>query len=348
MKWFKHDTTATTDSKIKKLILRHGAIGYAVYFHCLELIAGDITDTKVTFELEHDSEIIADNLKIRSDGARSGAVIVEDIMRTIIELGLFEENNGHVFCFKMLKRMDTSMTSNKSMRTLIAKAKNQSSQAAIETKDCNESCEHDTIMTESCDIMLEEKRREENRLEKTRKDEIRVEREREEEGEEIKYISPQRNDESNFSASGCVQSECLDEQRKTYVELHKKWVQAGLPLSKSSANDYFTFSCRELKSALGEWLGMKLAPDDYTTALDNYIELARLIKSKGSWMKSVGGFDYFAKHILDFLDGNFDLDKYRSGDSEEKEKPKELTYEERLERTKKLMEKYGIKESGDR
>ena len=156
------------------------------------------------------------------------------------------------------------------------------------------------------------------------------------------------NDESNFSASGCIQSECLDEQRKTYVELHKKWVQAGLPLSKSSANDYFTFSCRELKSALGEWLGMKLAPDDYTTALDNYIELARLIKSKGSWMKSVGGFDYFAKHILDFLDGNFDLDKYRSGDSEEKEKPKELTYEERLERTKKLMEKYGIKESGDR
>ena len=67
MKWFKHDANASTDAKIKKLIIRHGAEGYAVYFHCLELIVSDLEDTNVTFELEHDSEIIADNLKIRSE-----------------------------------------------------------------------------------------------------------------------------------------------------------------------------------------------------------------------------------------------------------------------------------------
>ena len=60
MKWFQHDTDSTQDAKIRKLILRHGAEGYAVYFHCLELIAGTITKSNINFELEHDAEIIAD------------------------------------------------------------------------------------------------------------------------------------------------------------------------------------------------------------------------------------------------------------------------------------------------
>jgi len=56
MRWFKHDTDASSDAKIKKLLIRHGAVGYAIYFHCLELIASDICETNITFELEHDSE----------------------------------------------------------------------------------------------------------------------------------------------------------------------------------------------------------------------------------------------------------------------------------------------------
>jgi len=43
MNWFQHDTDATQDAKIKKLLIRHGAIGYAVYFHCRELISADIS-----------------------------------------------------------------------------------------------------------------------------------------------------------------------------------------------------------------------------------------------------------------------------------------------------------------
>jgi len=78
MKWFKHDSDASSDAKIKKLVIRHGAIGYAVYFHCLELIAGNVSNDNITFELEHDSEIIADNLRIKGTAEKSGVQVVED------------------------------------------------------------------------------------------------------------------------------------------------------------------------------------------------------------------------------------------------------------------------------
>ena len=71
-----------------------------------------ISESNITFELEHDSEIIADNLRIKGTAEKSGIDIVQDIMRFIIEIGLFNESEGRIFCFKLLKRIDTSMTSN--------------------------------------------------------------------------------------------------------------------------------------------------------------------------------------------------------------------------------------------
>jgi hypothetical protein len=138
MNWFQHDADSTQDAKIKKLLIRHGAVGYAVYFHCLELIIGDVCETNITFELEHDSEIIADNLKITGTGEKSGREIVENIMRTIVELGLFTNENGHIFCYKLLKRINMSMTSNKGLREAIASAKEEN---------------HDEIMTHHDNIM---------------------------------------------------------------------------------------------------------------------------------------------------------------------------------------------------
>lgn len=139
MNWFQHDTAATQDAKVKKLLIRYGAIGYAVYFHCLELIASDISETNLTFELEHDSEIIAENLKIQGTGEKSGREIVDGIMRTIIELGLFNECEGHVFCFKLLKRINLSATSSQSFRKAITEAR--------ETY-------HDKIMTRHDNVMI--------------------------------------------------------------------------------------------------------------------------------------------------------------------------------------------------
>jgi hypothetical protein len=110
MKWFQHDTNASHDAKIKKLILRHGAEGYAVYFHCLELISGDITQNNITFELEHDAEIIADNLKISGDSNIAGVDKVNNILKTLINLELFNEVDNRVFCFKMANRLDNTVS----------------------------------------------------------------------------------------------------------------------------------------------------------------------------------------------------------------------------------------------
>lgn len=163
MQWFKHDSNSTMDYKIKKLLIKYGAVGYAIYFHCLELIAGSINDNNITFELEHDSEIIADDLRITSSPEKSGKELVEEIMRYMVSLNLFEENNGHIFCFKLLKRLDTSMTSSTKLRTLITKAKSQ--ERFLDSLENN----HDTVMTN-----LDNNMQEKTRLEKTTQEEKRL------------------------------------------------------------------------------------------------------------------------------------------------------------------------------
>lgn len=118
MKWFKHDSDSWGNAKIKKLILKYGAEGYAIYFHCLELITGEIDKDKITFELEHDSEIIADNLKIKSDPGLSAVEKVNNIMMFLVSEGMFEENNGRVFCFKLARRLDNSLIKNPQLKEI--------------------------------------------------------------------------------------------------------------------------------------------------------------------------------------------------------------------------------------
>ena len=177
MQWFKHDTNSTMDFKIKKLLIRYGAVGYAIYFHCLELIASSIGENNITFELEHDAEIIADDLRITGTTEKSGREMVEEIMRYMIDLNLFEESNGHIFCFKLLRRLDSSMTSNPRVRNMIAEAKKK--QIEIESHDevmTGSCCSHDDVMTGSCcshdEVMLDKIRIEEIRRDKNRLDEI--------------------------------------------------------------------------------------------------------------------------------------------------------------------------------
>lgn len=149
MKWFPHDTDATQDAKIRKLLIKHGAVGYAIYFHCLELIAAEISESNLTFELEHDSEIIADNLHIKGTADKSGIDIVQEIMRTILSLNLFEQSEGRIFCFKLLKRVNTSMTSNERFREMITMAKAKYHDAVM--------ISHDPVMTQSCKTRLDYK-----------------------------------------------------------------------------------------------------------------------------------------------------------------------------------------------
>ena len=99
MKWFKHDSDASNDAKLKKLRIKYGAQGYGIYWYCLELIARNVEKHNLTFELEHDAEIIADDFKLSSD-------LVQHIMSFMVDIGLFENSTGVITCLKMATRTD--------------------------------------------------------------------------------------------------------------------------------------------------------------------------------------------------------------------------------------------------
>ena len=132
MKWFRHDTNAHRDAKLKKLKMRHGMSGYGLYWFLIEQIADGVGVERFSFELEYDSEIIAHETGIHQDD-------IEAMMRYMIELQLFEESNGVITCLKLAKRLDQSMTSNPEMRKLIAKIREN----------------HDGVMTPSEQIRLD-------------------------------------------------------------------------------------------------------------------------------------------------------------------------------------------------
>ena len=147
MKWFKHDSNAHTDAKIEKVLMRYGAEGYALYWYCIELIAGKVERSNVTFELEHDAELLGFKLKIDS-------IRVEEIMKYMIDLKLFESSDGRITCLKIAKRLDSSMTGSPEMRRIIS-----------ELHTDNVMTCHDGVMMISDSVSTEEKRIEENRRE---------------------------------------------------------------------------------------------------------------------------------------------------------------------------------------
>lgn len=153
MKWFKHDSDSNQDAKLRKLRIKHGMRGYGLYWYCLELIAHNVDEHNLTFELEHDAEILAHDTGMDSS-------VIEEMMRYMVSLGLFEAAEGRISCLKMLKRIDTSMTSSQKMRELITEAKSAVYSGFMQARMPSN---HDHIMIESCGshdgIMQEEKRR---------------------------------------------------------------------------------------------------------------------------------------------------------------------------------------------
>ena len=99
MKWFKHDSNASTDAKLRKLKMKYGMEGYGVYWQCLELVAMNVDTHNLTFELEHDGELIAYETGIHIER-------VNELMAYMINLGLFESSANKVFCLKMATRTD--------------------------------------------------------------------------------------------------------------------------------------------------------------------------------------------------------------------------------------------------
>jgi len=99
MKWFKHDSDANMDAKLGKLGAKYGLEGYGLYWFCLELIARNVEKHNLTFELEHDSELISRRWGIHQD-------IIQEMMCYMVDLDLFESSNGVITCLKMASRTD--------------------------------------------------------------------------------------------------------------------------------------------------------------------------------------------------------------------------------------------------
>jgi len=148
MRWFKHDADASIDAKLQELLLDYGASGYGLYWYCVELIAQNVNENNITFELEHDARIIAKNLNLTLQETK-------DMMQKMITLGLFTPTkNQRIACYALARRLDQSMTSNPQFRAFIKNVKEN----------------HDAVMINHDLVMLEEKRREEKRLEEKRED----------------------------------------------------------------------------------------------------------------------------------------------------------------------------------
>ena len=99
MRWFKHDSDAGNDAKLRKLRLKYGAQGYGIYWYCLELIARNVDKHNLTFQLEHDADLIADDFKLSGE-------FVQEMMAYMVNLGLFENIQGVITCLKMSNRTD--------------------------------------------------------------------------------------------------------------------------------------------------------------------------------------------------------------------------------------------------
>ena len=115
MKWFKHDADANRDPKLEKVLMKYGAEGYALYWLCIELIVHAIDRRNITFELEHDCEILAHRLRMDS-------VRVEEILRCMVDLGLFEVNPSTQFitCMKIATRLENSIVKSPELKQIQA------------------------------------------------------------------------------------------------------------------------------------------------------------------------------------------------------------------------------------
>lgn len=151
MKWFKHDTTAHTDAKLKKLKHKYGINGYGLYWYCLELIAGKVEAKNITFELEEDAELIAlewdlDQLK------------VQEIMGYMVSLGLFESSDGGIIsCLKLAARLDDTTSRNPEIRKMIAKLNGNKVPEIEQTSETSEDSSDRTDKSRLEQIRLDKK-----------------------------------------------------------------------------------------------------------------------------------------------------------------------------------------------
>tara|TARA_R110000803_G_C11951989_1_gene317783 strand:- start:516 stop:1280 length:765 start_codon:yes stop_codon:yes gene_type:complete len=125
MKWFSHQSQAHQDTKLQKVLIKYGFEGYGLYWYCLENICSRI-EPSLNFDLEHDSEILAHHGNMDSRK-------VEEIMRYMVNIGLFTDVEGVVVCRKIAAYLGTSLTRNSQLTLIIRDEKEKLSQTVSDS-----------------------------------------------------------------------------------------------------------------------------------------------------------------------------------------------------------------------
>lgn len=149
MKWFKHDTDASNDPKIKKLKKKFGMVGYGVYFNLLELIARKMESNVEEFGFlpaDWDDESLELEFGLDTNNVRT-------MFDYMCEVGLFEKKQGRLYNSKIQSRCDDYTSRLLRKEDYNAKKSNMSEQSP------------NSVRTKSDKVRLDKNRIEENRKE---------------------------------------------------------------------------------------------------------------------------------------------------------------------------------------
>lgn len=102
MKWFKHESAAHNDEKIRELIHETGVEGYGIMMICLELIAEKI-DHNLIAEIEISWRVLSEKCGKRSDKLKS--ILKTSAFANILP-SEFRKDKVKLYCPNLLKRLD--------------------------------------------------------------------------------------------------------------------------------------------------------------------------------------------------------------------------------------------------
>jgi len=114
VKWFKHQSDMIEDPRMRRMVKRFGADGYAVYNLVIERIVKKLDATSPQPDLEENSEDIADMLKL--DTLR-----VQEIIWFGIEQGMLDQDevSGRIVAHKVYKYLTEAQTKSGELRRMI-------------------------------------------------------------------------------------------------------------------------------------------------------------------------------------------------------------------------------------
>ena len=100
MPWFKHDASASSDVRCRRLIMRHGVAGYGAWWLVCEALAA-ATGHSLPVETEEDWTILADYLGYGHDG--DGLAECRGLVNNLVDIGLLELEDGRLTSRRLLR-----------------------------------------------------------------------------------------------------------------------------------------------------------------------------------------------------------------------------------------------------